>query len=115
MSDARNWQVSINDPLARVEGVEDVAQCVYIILTTVPGSDPLRPDFGCNLYRYIDRPTTEAQAMLIYEVVAALNRWEPRINVKKCLLSANGIDGRTVEVTAEMVKSAAQIIVTVSL
>lgn len=115
MSDKRNWQVSINDPLARVEGVEDVAQCVYIILTTVPGSDPLRPEFGCNLYQYIDRPVIEAQAMLIYEVTAAIARWETRIDVKKCSLSANGTDGRTIELTAVMVNSAAQITITVNL
>lgn len=115
MSNSKNWQVSINDPLARVEGVEDIAQCVYIILTTIPGSDPLRPEFGCNLYRYIDRPVSEAQAMLIYEVTAAIARWETRIKVKKCRLSTSGIDSRTIELTAVMVNSADQITLTVNL
>lgn len=115
MNDTRNWQVSINNPLARAEGAEDIAQCVYLILTTIPGSDPLRPDFGCNLYRYIDKPMTGAQPMAVYEITAAITRWENRIEVQRCRLSAQGIDGRRVEITARMVRSAAQITITVNI
>lgn len=115
MSDSRNWQVSINDPLKRVEGAEDMAQCVYTILTTVPGTDPLRPAFGSNLYKYIDRPMTEAQPMLIYEITTAVARWETRIKVKTCRLTATAPERRTVEITAEVARSAAQITITVNI
>lgn len=115
MSDSRNWQVSINDPLKRVEGVEDMAQCVYTILTTVPGTDPLRPTFGCGLYKYIDRPMTEAQPMLIYEITTAVGRWETRLRVKKCSLTAAGLGCQQIEIMAEVVKLAARITITVNI
>lgn len=115
MSDSRNWQVSINDPLKQLEGAEDMAQCVYTILTTVPGSDPLRPAFGCGLYKYIDRPATEAQPMLIYEITTAVGHWEKRLKVKKCSFTATAPDVRTIEITAEVVASAAQITITVNI
>lgn len=41
-NDARNWQVSMEDPAKIVEGVDDIVQSINIILTTIPGSDPLR-------------------------------------------------------------------------
>lgn len=115
MSETRNWQVSMTDALKRVEGAEDIAQCVYIILTTVPGSDPLRPDFGSFVYQYLDRPMSEAQPMLIYEATTALARWEKRIEVKKCKLAAAGVDKRTIEITAEVIRSAAQITITINI
>lgn len=55
-NDTRNWQVSMDDPAAIVEGVDDIVQSINIILTTIPGSDPLRPEFGSNVYQYLDKP-----------------------------------------------------------
>ena len=55
-NDARNWQVSMEDPAKIVEGVDDIVQSINIILTTIPGSDPLRPEFGSNVYQYLDKP-----------------------------------------------------------
>lgn len=115
MNETRNWQISITDPLKRIEGAEDIAQCVYIILTTVPGSDPLRPGFGSFIYQYLDRPMSESSPMLIYEATTALARWEKRIEVKKCNLVAAGIDKRTIEITADVIRSAAQITITINI
>jgi len=36
-----------------VEGVADINQCIGIILSTPKGSDPLRPTFACDLWRWI--------------------------------------------------------------
>lgn len=113
MKDTRNWQVSITTPGAIVEGVEDIAQCVYVIITTVPGSDPLRPDFGSNLHEYIDKPINEVQPLLIYAISEALKKWEKRIAVQKCRLVANGIDTRSIMIEAIIVASAVQILITV--
>lgn len=115
MSETRDWQVNINDPLNRVENAEDIAQCVYIILTTVPGSDPLRPHFGSDLYKYLDRPMNEAQPMLIYETTTAITKWEKRIKVTKCNLISPGVDKRTIKITGEVVGTAAQISITVKI
>ena len=67
-NDARNWQVSMEDPAKIVEGVDDIVQSINIILTTIPGSDPLRPEFGSNVYQYLDKPLPSVMGKIIYEV-----------------------------------------------
>lgn len=86
-TDTRNWQVSIDDPLAIVEGIDDITQCVYIILTTIPGSDPLRPTFGSDVYKYLDKPLESVRAQIIYAATEAINRWEKRIEVTACTIT----------------------------
>jgi phage baseplate assembly protein W len=99
-NDKQNWQVSITDPSKLIEGVEDIAQCVYIILTTIKGSDPLRPDFGSDVYLYLDKPMNEAQPMLIYAATEAVQKWEKRIDVKKCRIETGGLDKRSIVIEA---------------
>jgi phage baseplate assembly protein W len=114
MKDTRNWQVSINDPGVIVEGAEDIAQCVYTILTTIKGSDPLRADFGSDVIKYLDRPANEVQSFLAYEVISALERWESRITVHKCSIVPNATAGNTIHIEAEVILSAAQITITIN-
>ena len=64
-----------------VQGLNDVNQCIQIILTTPKGSDPLRPTFGADLWRYIDVPINRAIAAIVREVTEAITRWEPRVTV----------------------------------
>jgi phage baseplate assembly protein W len=64
-----------------VQGLDDVDQCVRIILSTPPGSDPLRPTFACDLFSYIDKPLTTVRAYITRDAVGALSLWEPRITV----------------------------------
>lgn len=61
-----------------VEGLDDIRQCIFIILQTQKGSVPHRLDFGCDLWRYIDLPVPAAKPQIIREVTQALSRWEPR-------------------------------------
>jgi len=88
---------------------EDIARCVYAILSTVKGSDPLRPDFGSDVYLYIDKPINEMQPMLVYAVTEALQKWEKRIEVKKCRLETNGLDKRNIVIEATVINTAEQI------
>jgi uncharacterized protein len=64
-----------------VQGVADVNQCIGIILATPQGSDPLRPTFACDLWRWMDVPVTVARPALVREIVEAIMKWEPRINL----------------------------------
>jgi len=64
-----------------VQGVADINQCVGIILATPKGSDPLRPTFACDLWRWIDAPISIARPNLVREVVEAITKWEPRVRV----------------------------------
>jgi uncharacterized protein len=68
--------------LALASGAEDVAQSIRIILGTSPGERPMRPEFGCRLSEYVFEALDSATTgRLSEEVIAALERWEPRIDV----------------------------------
>ena len=64
-----------------VQGLADVNQCIQIILTTSKGSDPLRPTFGADVWRYIDAPIDAAIPAIVREVTEAILRWEPRVTL----------------------------------
>ncbi len=113
--DTRNWQINMVDPAAVVEGMEDIAQCVYIVLTTIKGSDPLRVGFGSDLYQYLDKPLSQAQPLLIYSVNEALKKWEKRIAVTKCRLQQSEIGKSTLLIEAVIIASAAQVQITINI
>jgi phage baseplate assembly protein W len=64
--------------LARDE--RDVEQAIGIVLRTVPGERPMRPEFGCTVHEYAFA-SIDALALERIEnaVRAALDRWEPRV------------------------------------
>lgn len=70
-----------------VQGVTDINQCIGIILSTPKGSDPLRPTFACDLWRWIDAPLTIARPNLVREIVEAITKWEPRVRVLSVTVS----------------------------
>lgn len=64
-----------------VQSLADVGQCISIILGTMPGEDPWRPTFGCDLTQFIDRPLPAALPAIVGAVTAAIETWEPRVKV----------------------------------
>ena len=67
--------------------VKSVLQNIQIILTTPKGSDVHRPEFGSELYRFIDQPLTALTAGKIKAyIVDEIERWEPRVKVKEIKL-----------------------------
>lgn len=77
----RDWSISLTAFGELVTGPEDIAQCIRIILTTEKGSDPLRPEFGSDIYRYVDYPVNAAAALIRADIIAQVNRWEPRARI----------------------------------
>lgn len=76
------WQPALGRD-GRVTGAASVAQCVRTILSTPKGSDPLRPEFGSDAWRYLDWPVPRAVPNVIRESVDAIRQWEPRcLNVR---------------------------------
>lgn len=78
---AVDWSPRLGADGEIVEGLDDIGQCLNIILTTPKGSDPLRPTFGCDVWRWLDRPVNEAVAPIVREVWAAIAIWEPRVEL----------------------------------
>jgi phage baseplate assembly protein W len=83
-----DWSLKLDTPgqpgsgLGKVvQGVDDVDQCIAIILTTPKGTDVLRPTFGTDVWRYIDAPISEAGPAIVREVTGSIMQWEPRVKV----------------------------------
>lgn len=62
-------------------GLADVRQSIDIILRTIPGTDPLRPNFGCDVWRFVDAPAPIALPNMKKAIIEALQQWEKRISV----------------------------------
>ena len=96
-NDTRNWQVSMDDPAAIVEGVDDIVQSINIILTTIPGSD---------------KPLPSVLGKIIYEATTAIGRWEKRLDVTRISASRNDAAHTVFKIEGTVVGSAEQITIT---
>lgn len=75
------WQLSLAEAGEVVEGINDIRQCLYIILTTAKGSDPLRPDFGADIYKAVDQPAARVVTRLKDTILKQVELYEPRAEV----------------------------------
>jgi phage baseplate assembly protein W len=76
-----DWSLELGTIGSVVQGIADVEQCLGIIVTTPRGSDPLRPTFGADIWRYIDFPIDVALPAIVRELTSAITTWEPRVNL----------------------------------
>jgi phage baseplate assembly protein W len=83
------WTFDINTPGNIVQGLESIKQCVFIILTTEKGTDPLRPDFGCAAFDYLDMPVNVAIPRMIKSISESLLKYETRIEEIKVTPALN--------------------------
>ena len=66
---------------------ESVAQSIEIILSTQPGEQLMRPEFGAGLQRFLHQPNSLVTRRRIRDaVMAALQRWEPRIQLSQVVV-----------------------------
>jgi phage baseplate assembly protein W len=66
----------------------DIEQAIKLILFTSPGERPMRPNFGCRIHDRVFSLTNEATAAaLANDVRAALEQWEPRIELTDVLVN----------------------------
>jgi phage baseplate assembly protein W len=91
---AVDLQLKLGDIGEVVEDIADINQCIRIILSTPKGSDPHRPEFGSDVWKYIDYPIKEAIPNIIREAIDAINTWEPRVRIKS--ISAEVIESRVI-------------------
>jgi len=76
-----DWSLALGAIGEVVQGIADVEQCLGIIVTTPRGTDPLRPTFGADIWRYIDFPLDRALPAIVSELTSAIALWEPRVNL----------------------------------
>lgn len=85
-----HWQPELNTSGSIVEGIFDLKQSIQTILLTPKGSDPHRPNFGCDIYKYLDWPVNQVTPYLVREAVEALKYWEPRISLVQVMVNIEG-------------------------
>lgn len=95
----RDWALSIAQQGEVVEQLSDINQCIYIILTTVKGTDPLRPTFGSGIHTYVDRPVTVALPNIVREATKAIEKWESRVSITK--ITPKLVDGSSISIKVE--------------
>jgi phage baseplate assembly protein W len=79
--------------IALVHDQREIEESIHLILATSPGERPMRPEFGCAVHEYVFAPADAATAGdIAYVVRVALNRWEPRIDLKNVLVHFDGVD-----------------------
>jgi uncharacterized protein len=75
---------------------EDIAESIYILLTTLPGERIMTPEYGCDLhsqvYKNINRTTlTTIEDMIL----TAIQKFEPRVDVDNIFIdTSQQIDGK---------------------
>jgi len=68
--------------IALVAREQELAESIRLILSTARGERPMRPEFGCGIHDQIFSPMDATTAgRVAYDVRAALERWEPRVEV----------------------------------
>lgn len=82
----RGWAFPIHTDstggIALVSHEEELAESIRLILGTAPGERPMRPEFGCGIHEHVfGRADATTAGRVAYDVKAALERWEPRIDV----------------------------------
>ncbi|MBN1641144.1 MAG: GPW/gp25 family protein [Anaerolineae bacterium] len=89
-----SWPLKIDSRggIALAHGERDVEQAIRIVLETAPGERVMRPEFGCRVHDLVFFPFNAAtEGLIIQYVEQALERWEPRIEVREITVSADPI------------------------
>jgi uncharacterized protein len=78
---------------------QEVEESIRLILSTAPGERPMRPDFGCAIHDFVFAPADAATAgQIAFEVRAALDRWEPRVDVTEVRVDFDAGDEGTLHI-----------------
>ena len=77
------WTLSKQGGGAVAEGISAIRQCIDIIIRTTKFSDPLRPGFGSDVYKFQDYPVNVAIPNIKKAIKDAVEQWEPRVNITK--------------------------------
>lgn len=82
--------------IALVVREREIEEAIRIILGTAPGERPMRPEFGCRVHDHVFAPANSSTAGAIaHDVRAALEQWEPRIELQDVTVGFDQIDAGT--------------------
>jgi phage baseplate assembly protein W len=84
------FQLSTVGVGALAVGIEDIRQRINNVLSTIPGTDPLRPLFGSYVYHYVDKPLNVAIPNIKKEIFDSLSLWMPEIEIRSITHTVKG-------------------------
>lgn len=93
--DTQYWQLSIGGYGTTVTGLDDIRQCIFVILSTIKGTDTLRPEFGCDIWELIDKPQNYQIPRVVRAIYDAVELWEPRAKITS-ITPAPSPDGKVI-------------------
>ena len=95
-----------NINISPASGLEEIAQNVQTIISTVQETVPLYRDFGIDP-DMIDQPLNESiKNKIVLQIVDRVNRYEPRVRVRDVSFSGNTLDGELkVTVQVEVIET----------
>jgi uncharacterized protein len=71
----------------------EIEESIRLILATAPGERPMRPEFGCAVHDYVFAPAdVTTGGAIAYAVRVALDRWEPRIELRDVQVRFDEVD-----------------------
>ena len=86
--------------VALARGEEDIDQALEIILGTAPGERPMRPEFGCEVHDFVfDTIDAAMVGRMETAIRAALDRWEPRIEIVAIDFDLSDVDAGRLGIT----------------
>lgn len=75
-------QVDAAGAVRLTRGADDIRQSIRLVLGTEPGERSMQPEFGCALQQFFfERLDAATLGRVREELLHALGRWEPRIDV----------------------------------
>lgn len=81
--------------LAPATVVEEVTQNLTMIVSTLKNTVPLDRDFGLSA-RFLDKPIPVAEAVLVSEILDAIEKYEPRTEVLGISFEHNDRTGKLI-------------------
>lgn len=103
--DNNTWGISTIGYGVIAEGVALIRQRISLVLRTSKRSDPLRPHFGSDVYKYIDAPLNIAIPNIKAEISSALSMWMPEIKVISISHTIESAANPSFEITYQVVDS----------
>lgn len=93
-------RIGPNGSWAWSDGAENVRESIQIILLTAQRERLLLPEFGAGLHIFLYEMNSLTTRHLIQKAVLdALNRWEPRIEVREVTVEQDPADAQVARIT----------------
>lgn len=77
----KDTKFPIVDKFVTSEGMDEVNQCIQLLIGTVPGERVMRPEYGCRLYTRVWENIDEVASQGLSDIKEAIITFEPRVSL----------------------------------